>query len=107
MFRRMIVGRIVGWIFLLAGLSALVRDALVLVDTGRWLPLGLGEGWGQIAPASYRRFIGWGLPFADDALAIWAFALLIGLGLVLLLRFRRRRPPLAPAPRVAATFLPQ
>ena len=91
MLRGMILGRIIGWIIMLAGLAVLVRDGLLWIDTGRWLPLGLGEGWGQIAPASYDRFLGWDLPLAGAVLSLWAFAVLIGLGAILLAAFGRRR----------------
>jgi hypothetical protein len=103
MLERMIIGRIIGWLFLLAGLSALVRDALLLIDTGRWLPLALGEGWRQLAPAGHDRFIALGVPLAGHLLALWAFAALIGLGLILLRLFRRRPPP--PLPVESPTFL--
>ena len=103
MLGRMIIGRIIGWLFLLAGLSALVRDALVCIDTGRWLPLGLGEGWSQLGPAGYDGFIALGLPLAGYMLALWAFAVLIGLGLILLRLFRRPPPP--PFPVESPTFL--
>ena len=38
----MIVCRIFGWILLVAGFSALLRDGLVWFDTGRWVPLAIG-----------------------------------------------------------------
>jgi hypothetical protein len=83
----MILGRILGWIVLLAGLSVLLRDVLVWIDTGRLLPLALGEApraidpWGQI-PA-------WPAVAAPLA-ALWAWPVLTLLGALLLVLFRRR-----------------
>ena len=79
----MIVGRLIGWIVLLTGLSVAVRDVLVWLDTGRWLPLSLAEGShlfgdGQVGGIS-------ALPFAA-----WAAPVLIVLGAALLFLCRRR-----------------
>jgi hypothetical protein len=41
----MTFGRIIGWILFLAGLSVLLRDVLVLCDTGSRAPLALGQLW--------------------------------------------------------------
>ena len=43
----MIICRIFGWVLLVAGFSALLRDGLVWYDTGRWVPLAFGDlrGW--------------------------------------------------------------
>ncbi|TMJ63005.1 MAG: hypothetical protein E6G81_00425 [Alphaproteobacteria bacterium] len=43
----MTVCRIFGWVLLVAGFSALLRDGLVWYDTGRWVPLAIGDlrGW--------------------------------------------------------------
>ena len=78
----MIVGRLIGWLLLLAGLSVLVRDALVWLDTGRWLPLSLAEGWGL--------FGGGKIGIAAMPLAAWAAPVLIVLGAALILLLRRR-----------------
>jgi hypothetical protein len=77
----MILCRILGWIVLLAGLSVLVRDLLVWLDTGRWLPMLLGEGW---------QLFGGG--HIDSApLTAWAAPVLIVLGAALLVLCRRRK----------------
>jgi hypothetical protein len=75
----MIVGRFVGWVLLLTGLAVLLRDVLVRLDTGRWVPLAIGDvrGW------SY------GLP--DIVLALWIVPPLIVLGAAMMWIFRRRR----------------
>ena len=75
----MIVGRLVGWVLLLTGLAVLLRDVLVRLDTGRWVPLAIGDvrGWSD------------GLP--DIVLALWIAPPLIVLGAAMMWIFRRRR----------------
>jgi hypothetical protein len=48
----MIICRVIGWVLLVAGLSALLRDGLVWYDTGRWVPLAIGDlrGWSGGVP---------------------------------------------------------
>ena len=74
----MIVGRLVGWVLLLLGLAVLLRDGLVRLDTGRWVPLAVGDvrGWSEGVP--------------DLVLALWIAPPLIVLGAVLMVMFRRR-----------------
>src|SRR5437660_9925644 len=45
----MIIGRLVGWMLMLAGLAVLLRDVLVRLDTERWVPLAVGDvrGWSE------------------------------------------------------------
>jgi hypothetical protein len=86
----MIVGRLIGWVALLAGFAVLVRDLLLLVDTGRWVPLGLGEAWNMVDPAGYERIAaGW----PDAVQELWMFAALglIGFALIVLCQRRGRR----------------
>jgi hypothetical protein len=73
----MIVGRLFGWVLLLAGLAVLLRDVLVRLDTERWVPLAVGDvrGWSD------------GIP--DIVLALWIAPPLIVLGAALMLVFRR------------------
>jgi hypothetical protein len=75
----MIVGRLFGWVLLLLGLAVLLRDGLVRLDTGRWVPLAVGDvrGWSEGVP--------------EIALALWIAPPLTVLGLALMLVFRRRR----------------
>ena len=48
----MIICRILGWVLLVAGFSVLLRDGLVWYDTGRWVPLAIGDlrGWSEGVP---------------------------------------------------------
>ena len=39
------IGRLIGWIIFLAGLSVLVRDVMVWIDTKDWAPIALGQLW--------------------------------------------------------------
>ena len=99
------IGRIIGWIVLLAGLSVLVRDGLVWIDTAHWAPIALGQLWFDISPSSLnliqavvQRYIH---PFLWDPIIVsillcWAFAVLMVLGVLILAvsgrRARQRRP---------------
>ena len=95
----MIVGRVIGWIALLAGGAVFVRDLLVWVDTKHWAPIALGQLWYQLNRSSLnlvqavvQRYIH---PFLWDPIIVsillsWAFAVLLILGVLLLVLFRRR-----------------
>ena len=95
----MIVGRVIGWIALLAGAAVLVRDGLVWIDTKHWAPIALGQLWYQlnrsslnIVQAVVQRYIH---PFLWDPIILnillcWAFAVLMLLAALLLVLFRRR-----------------
>ena len=95
----MIVGRLIGWIALLAGAAVLVRDLLVWIDTKHWAPIALGQLWYQLNRSSLnltqavvQRYIH---PFLWDSIIVsillsWAFLVLMGLGALLLVLFRRR-----------------
>ena len=95
----MIVGRVIGWIILLAGGAVLVRDLLVWIDTKHWAPIALGQLWYQLNRSSLnlvqavvQRYIH---PFLWDPIIVsillsWAFAVLMILGVLLLVLFRRR-----------------
>ena len=95
----MIVWRIVGWGALLAGLSVLVRDVIAWFDTRVWAPLALGQLWYELDRSSLnlvqavtQRYISaflWDRVIVN-VLLCWAFAALIGLGLVILLLARKR-----------------
>ena len=98
----MIVGRVIGWIILLAGGAVLVRDLLVWIDTKHWAPVALGQLWYQLNRSSLnlvqavvQRYIHpflWD-PIIVSALLCWAFAVLMVLGVLLLVGFRRRNGP--------------
>ena len=95
----MIVGRVIGWIALLSGAAVLVRDLLVWIDTKHWAPIALGQLWYDLGRSSLnlvqavtQRYIH---PFLWDPIIVsvllcWAFVVLMILGLLLLLAFRRR-----------------
>ena len=93
------IGRVIGWIFFLAGLAVLARDVFVWVDTKQWAPLAVGQLWFDLDRSSLnlvqavvQRYIH---PFLWDpiivtALLWWAFAVLMVLGLVILALFGGR-----------------
>jgi hypothetical protein len=96
---QMIVGRVIGWIVLLAGAAVLVRDGLVWIDTKHWTPIALGQLWYELNRSSLnlvqavvQRYIH---PFLWDPIIVsillsWAFVVLMFLGALLLVLFRRR-----------------
>ena len=95
----MIIGRLIGWIVFLAGAAVLVRDVIVWIDTNVWAPIALGQLWYElnrsslnIVQAVTQRYIH---PFLWDPIIVsillcWAFAVLMTLGLLILVIFRRR-----------------
>jgi hypothetical protein len=103
----MIIGRLLGWILLLAGLFILARD-LILLEAGFDLfaglgthgaPIVLGELWYAVHPASLQllqpaiqRHIHPALwdSVVQPILLCWAWAIFSGLGIALLVVFRRR-----------------
>jgi hypothetical protein len=98
----MIVWRILGWLTLLAGLSALVRDVVAWFNTKVWAPLAIGQLWYglnrsslNLVQAVIQRYVS---PFLWDRVIVnmllcWAFAVLIGLGAAILLLARKRPHP--------------
>jgi hypothetical protein len=95
------IGRLIGWIIFLAGLSVLVRDGLVWIDTRHWAPIALGQLWFDLDRSSLnlvqavvQRYIH---PFLWDPVIVtillcWAFAVLMTLGgLILALSYRLTR----------------
>ena len=96
------IGRLIGWIFFLAGLAVLARDGFVWIETKQWAPLALGQLWYNLNRSSLnlvqavvQRYIH---PFLWDPIIVtillwWAFAVLMVLGLLILaLSGRRTRP---------------
>jgi hypothetical protein len=94
------IGRFIGWMLFLAGLSVLVRDVLASIDAKRWAPIALGQLWFDLNRSSLnltqaivQRYIH---PFLWDPVIVtlllcWAFAVLMVLGLVILAISSRRR----------------
>jgi predicted membrane protein len=104
------IGRLIGWIIFLAGVSVLVRDVLVWIDTKHWAPLALGQLWYDLSRSSLnlvqavvQRYIH---PFLWDPIIVtvllwWAFAVLMVLGLLILVlsgRRARAKPALSRRP---------
>ena len=95
----MIVGRLIGWVAFLAGAAVLVRDVLVWIYTKHWAPIALGQLWYTLDRSSLnlvqavtQRYIH---PFLWDPIIVtillsWAFAVLMILGVLLLVVFRKR-----------------
>jgi predicted membrane protein len=93
------IGRLTGWIIFLTGLSVLVRDVLVWIDTKRWAPIALGQLWFDFSRSSLnlvqavvQRYIH---PFLWDPIIVtillcWAFAVLMVFGLLILMLSRKR-----------------
>ena len=104
MVPRMILGRLLGWLIVLAGLAVLARDMMVGVSTGQWAPIALGQLWFDIDKSSLnlvqavvQRYISpvlWD-PVIVGLLYCWAFAVLLILGAILISIFRRRGEPRA------------
>ena len=95
----MIIGRIIGWIVVVAALPLLATDVLLWVESGYWAPLALGQLWFDLDPsglsltqAVIELYIG---PYAWDpvittALKCWAFVGLMGLGTLIMTLFHER-----------------
>lgn len=95
----MIVWRLIGWIFLLAGLSVLARDVVSWIETKVWTPLALGQLWYglnrsslNLVQAVTQRYVS---PFVWDQIIVnillcWAFAVLIGIGAAIVLLAHKR-----------------
>jgi hypothetical protein len=95
----MIVGRVIGWVLLLAGLVVLARDVIGWIDTRVFAPIVLGQLWFDLSPGSLnlvqavvQRYIHPALwdPVITSVLFLWASPFLIVLGIVFLALFRRR-----------------
>ena len=104
------IGRLIGWVIFLTGLSVLVRDVLVWIDTKHWAPITLGQLWFDFSRSSLnlvqavvQRYIH---PFLWDPIIVtillcWAFAVLMVFGLLILAlsgRRARRRSGLSRRP---------
>src|SRR5271155_3648845 len=102
------MGRLIGWIFFLAGLGVLARDVFVWIETKLWAPIALGQLWYDLDPSSLnlvqavvQRYIH---PFLWDPIIVtvllwWAFAVLMVLGLLILALSGKRAQAGAPLSR--------
>ena len=96
----MIVWRAIGWILILAGLAVLVRDTVAWLDSKVWIPIAVGQLWYDIDRSSLnlvqaviQRYVS---PLLWNRIIVlillcWAFAVLIGLGALILVLARKRR----------------
>tara|TARA_R110002072_G_scaffold226299_2_gene383268 strand:- start:64 stop:387 length:324 start_codon:yes stop_codon:yes gene_type:complete len=99
----MIVGRVIGWIFLIAALAVLARDVLASIDAGALSLIAAGELWFtlhqtslQVAEPAIARHIPvigpWLWHPVISTLLTWPALFVFGVpGLVLTWAFRRRR----------------
>ena len=95
----MIVGRVIGWIFLIAAVAVLVRDVAAWITSGDLVLIAAGELWFtldngslNLIPAVTPRYV---LPSLWDpvivTILLWPAVLVLGVpGLVLSWLFRRR-----------------
>ena len=95
----MIVGRLIGWVILLAALAVEGRDLLGWYDTGRYHAVALGELWFQLdrdslllaQPAIQRYLAPWLWDPVLTSVLLFPAALTIAvLGCLLIGLFRRR-----------------
>ncbi len=91
----MVVGRIIGWLFIVAAVIVFLRDAIAWYETGVFTPIALGKLWYDINPTSLelaqpaiQRHVA---PWLWDAVVLvllcWATPVFAGLGFLLLLAF--------------------
>ncbi len=88
------IGRILAWIVFLLAVATAGRDGLVLLETGLYSPISLGEIWHAAHPSSLRpvqALIEGYLPLLLPLLRWPAWAVLVGLAIVLALLASRRR----------------
>ncbi len=94
------VGRIFGWLLLVAACAVLVRDALAWHDTGNFAPDTIGGLWFELSGSSLRIVQGliehiapwlWTLA-VGPVMYVWAAPTLIVLGAILLFLCRRPKP---------------
>lgn len=95
----MIVWRVIGWVVLLAGLAVLAHDIARWLATKIWAPVALGQLWYELdrsslnlAQAVIQRYVSTFLwnRIMVTILLCWGFAVLTGLGIVILLLARKR-----------------
>ena len=100
----MVVGRVIGWIFLIVAIAILVRDALASIDAGTLSLIAAGELWFSLHPTSLQvaepaiarhvPVIGpWLWHPVISTLLTWPALFVTGVPGVLLVWLFRRRPP--------------
>ena len=97
----MFIGRVLGWLLLIAAVVMAGSETVHSLAAGHWTPQSLGEAWAALDPTSFRDI---GAFVRDDLWApLWdPFALTVldwpagtvagGLGLILVLLCRFRPP---------------
>ncbi|MBO6784194.1 MAG: hypothetical protein JJ899_13115 [Alphaproteobacteria bacterium] len=102
--KAMIVGRIIGWIFLIAAIAVLVRDVLTTIDAGAVMFIAAGELWFslhqdslQLAEPAIARHVPWIGPWlwhpVISTILTWPAVVVFGVpGLLLSWLFRKRAP---------------
>ena len=111
----MVIGRIVGWLFLAIALLAALAEIALSLRAGAFTSLPLGQFWQDLNPASLDNLEAWLrdlLPWAWDpgmttALEMPAWPLLLVCAAVLLYLFRSTTPPQTRAPVIGASARPR
>ena len=95
----MLIGRLLGWILVLAGIVVAIRDGVIWYETGTYPLISTGEAWYMVhsdslntTQAAVQRYLSpeiWD-PGIQTVLLWPAVATFVGAGLILLLLFRRR-----------------
>lgn len=104
----MVIGRVLGWLFLAAALLAASAEIPVSVRAGQFTSLAFGQFWRDISYSSLENVEGWAqsvLPWVWDpgmttVLALPAWPLLLGCAAVLLYLFRSHSPAPSRAPMI-------
>jgi hypothetical protein len=95
----MVIGRLLGWLLLLAALAVLGRDLIAWHATGHFVPIATGQLWYDLdrgslnlAQAAIQRHVATWLwnPVVTTILSFWAVLVLAVPGLLLLWACRRR-----------------
>ncbi len=91
----MVVGRIIGWLFIALGAIVFLRDLMVWYQTGVLAPAALGKLWFDINPTSLelaqpaiqRHVAAWIWDVIVLVLLWWAAPVFAGIGLLLVSTF--------------------
>jgi hypothetical protein len=96
----MVVGRVIGWLLVLAGLAVLASDFIAWAASGEFHLMALGELWYRLSPSTLQlaqpaiqRHLYPALwdPVIVTVLLWWAAPTLLVLGFLLVIVFRKRR----------------
>jgi hypothetical protein len=103
----MLVGRIIGCLFLIVAAIALLRDGLNFYDTRRIVLLSSDQLWETLGPSSFEATKLWGDtsapilwdPVITTILALPTFIVAAVIGVLILLGSRKQRPRRRRRPR--------